>query len=97
MLGTKMTDEERKYYAKLDEEIASLSSEQQLRLISVIKMVLDTFTEEESQGVLILIGKDRYLKTMGLNANFYETGAMLHAAYRIFSETAAASENEVRH
>ena len=66
-------------------------------LIHAIKLILRTFTEDDTQGVLLLADKEGYLTTMGMNATYHESAAMVSAAHSIFMETAAANDTEVKH
>ena len=92
-----MNEEDRAYYAKMDAQIAALPDEQQQALIHAIKLILRTFTEDDTQGVLLLADKEGYLTTMGMNATYHESAAMVSAANSIFMETAVANDTEVKH
>ena len=97
MLGVKMNEDDRAYYARMDELIAAMPEARQQALIHVIKTVLRTFTEEGTQGVLLIMDEQGYLNTMGLNASWYEAAALINASHHIFQDTAAAADGEVKH
>ena len=97
MLGVKMNEDDRAYYARMDELIARLSEARQQALIHVIKMVLRTFTEEGTQGVLLVMDEQGYLNTMGLNASYHEAAALINASHYIFQDTSTNTDDEVKH
>jgi len=97
MLGEQMTDDDRAYYARMDALIAALPQERQRALIHAIKLILRTFTEEDTHGVLLLADGGGYLTTMGLNSTYYESAALVHASSQLFNDTAAAADEEVKH
>ena len=97
MLGVKMNEDDKAYYARMDTLISELPKERQQALIQAIKLILRTFTEDDTQGVLLLVSTDGYLTTMGLNATYHESSALVSAAHHVFMETADTADKEVKH
>ena len=87
MLGVNMTDDDRTYYARMDELIAALPEARQQALIEVIKAVLRAFTEDDTRGVLLIMDDKNYLHTMGINASWHEAAELVDASHYIFQQT----------
>lgn len=97
MLGVNMTDDDRTYYARMDELIAALPEARQQALIEVIKAVLRAFTEDDTRGVLLIMDDKNYLHTMGINASWYEAAELVDASHYIFQQTRDSADSEVKH
>jgi hypothetical protein len=92
-----MDEDDRAYYARMDTLIAAMPDDQQKALIKAIKLILRTFVEEDTQGVLVVASKDGYLTTMGLNASFYESAGLVHASADVFNQTFSQQDEGVKH
>lgn len=97
MLGVKMNEDDKAYYARMDALVAALPEARQQALIHVIKAVLRTFIEDGTHGVLLISDEQGYLHTMGLNASYYEAAALIDASHHIFKDTSADADDEVKH
>lgn len=97
MLGAVMSEDDRAYYAKMDALIAEMPDDQQRALIKAIKLILRTFIEEDTQGILIVADVEGYMTTMGLNANFIESASIVRASAEIFADTFKGSDEETKH
>ena len=97
MLGVKMDEQDKAYYARMDELIAALPEARQQALIEVIKTVLRAFTEEDTRGVLLIMDEKNYLHTMGINATWYEAADLIDASHYVFKQTQEADDQEVKH
>ena len=97
MLGVKMNEDDKAYYARMDTLISELPQERQKALIQAIKLILRTFTEDDTRGVLLLTDIDGYLTTMGLNATYHESALIVRTSDLIFNETAEIADKEVKH
>jgi len=97
MLGEVMNDDDKAYYAKMDSQIAAMPQDQQKALIKAIKLMLRTFVEEDTQGVLVVASADGYLTTLGLNANFLEAASIVHASAEVFADTIKCNDEEIKH
>ena len=97
MLGAVMNDDDKAYYARMDEMIAKMPDDKQKVLINAIKLVLRTFVEEDTQGVLLLVDGTSYLTTMGLNASFFECAGLVRASAEVFAQSIKKDDEETRH
>lgn len=99
MLGLDMRDNETEadYYARMDSLIAALPKERQQALLHAIRMILRTFMEGETRGVLILIDAANSLTTMGLNATYAESSEMVYVTNQMFVEAALSVDTGVKH
>jgi hypothetical protein len=97
MLGEAMSDDDKAYYAKMDAQIAAMPQDQQKALIKAIKLMLRTFVEEDTQGVLVVASTDGYLTTLGLNANFLEAASIVRASAEVFADSFKGSDEEMKH
>lgn len=97
MLGETMDEDDRAYYARMDTLIAAMPDDQQKALIKAIKLILRTFVEEDTRGVLLIADNNSYLTTMGLNASFYESAGLVHASAEVFNQTIAQQDEGVKH
>lgn len=97
MLGEVMNEDDKAYYARMDAQIAAMPDDQQKALIKAIKLILRTFVEEDTQGVLVVAGTDGYLTTMGLNANFLESASIVRASAEVFADTFRGNDEETKH
>jgi hypothetical protein len=92
-----MNEDDKAYYARMDTLIAAMPDDQQKALIKAIKLMLRTFVEEDTQGVLVVASTDGYLTTMGLNATFFESAGIIRASAEVFADTFKGSDEETKH
>jgi hypothetical protein len=92
-----MSEDDKAYYARMDAQIAAMPDDQQKALIKAIKLMLRTFIEEDTQGVLLVASADGYMTTMGLNASFHDSASIVHASAEIFADAFKGSDEETRH
>lgn len=97
MLGEVMSEDDKVYYARMDAQIAAMPDDQQKALIKAIKLILRTFVEEDTQGVLVVASADGYLTTMGLNASFIESASIVRASAEVFADTFKSNNEETKH
>ncbi len=97
MLGVNMNEDDRAYYARMDELIAALPEARQQALIDLIKAVLRAFTEEDTRGVLLIMDDKNYLHTTGINASWHEAADLVNASNYIFQQTKDSQDSEVKH
>lgn len=90
-----MTNDE--YAAYMDTHVANMEPEKREALINAIKMVFRTFVEDETQGILILVDKEHYMTTMGLNASYYESARLVQLAMHTFIEAEQDADRETKH
>jgi len=92
-----MSEDDKAYYARMDEQIAAMPDDQQKALIKAIKLLLRTFVEEDTQGVLVVADNEGMLVTMGLNATFYDCFNIMHTSVDIFNQTVSNKDGGTTH
>ena len=90
-----MTNEE--YAQYMEAQVATMEPEKREALINAVKTLFQAFTDDETQGVLLLMEKGGYLTTMGLNATYAETRRLVNTALNVFIEEAIESDHETKH
>lgn len=96
MQGVHRMDKE-DYYRYMDAQVAAMPEEKREALINAIKLIFRTFTEDDTQGVLILVDNQSCMTTMGLNATYNETARLVDIAMGLFVEAAIESSEETKH
>ena len=96
MLGAnRMTNDEYSQY--MEAQVANMEPEKREALIVAIKTLFRAFSEDNTQGVLILLEKGECMTTMGLNATYDESVRIVNTALNVFIEDAITTETETKH
>ena len=96
MLGVNYMNND-EYGRYMEAQVANMEPEKKEALITAIKMLFRTFTEDDTQGVLILVENGNCMTTMGLNATYDESVRLVNTALNVFIEEAITTETETKH
>jgi hypothetical protein len=96
MLGVNYMNNE-DYGRYMEAQVANMEPEKKEALIHAIKTLFRAFSEDNTQGVLILLEKGECMTTMGLNASYDESVRIVNTALNVFIEDAITTETETKH
>lgn len=85
------------YGRYMEAQVANMEPEKKEALVNAIKTLFRCFTEDETQGVLILLDNEHCMTTMGLNASYIETERLVSFALSLFMRDAQQSDTETKH
>lgn len=85
------------YGRYMEAQVATMEPDKREALINAIKLVFQCFVENDTQGVLILVEKESYMTTMGLNASYEDTEHIVHTAMGLFARDAVRASREPKH
>lgn len=85
------------YGRYMEAQVANMDPEKKEALIFAIKTLFRAFTEDDTQGVLILMERGSCITTMGLNATYDESARLVNTALNVFIDEAISTEAETKH
>ena len=85
------------YGRYMEAQVANMDPDKREALITAIKTLFRAFTDDDTQGVLILLEKGECMTTMGLNATYDESVRIVNTALNVFIEDAITTETETKH
>lgn len=96
MLGVNYMNND-EYGRYMEAQVANMDPDKREALITAIKTLFRAFTDDDTQGVLILLEKGECMTTMGLNATYDESVRLVNTALNVFIEDAITTETETKH